>query len=141
VPYRGTSLSVADVLNQNIDAVFGDTATLVPFIKSGAVVALATTGDQRAQLLPDVPTMVESGYPKVRMVNWFGLHVNANTPAPDLQRLRTAVAAMQVDPDFVASLARIGTSTGTVGAEAFDKLIREGRQRLKPIIESLGPIQ
>jgi len=136
VPYRGTSLSVADVLNRNIDAVFGDVATLVPFIQSGKLVALATTGDARALLLPDVPTMVELGYPKVRMVNWFGLHVNAGTPAKVQQRLKVAVAATQVDPVFAANLARIGTSTGTVGAEAFDKMVREGRERLASVIRA-----
>jgi len=140
VPYRGTSLSVEDVMSGNLDAIFGDVATLVPFIKSGSLVALATTGDIRAPLLPDVPTMVELGYPKVRMINWFGLHVSSATPTPVLHRLETAVVAMQVDPEFKASLAKIGTSTSTVGATAFNKMVQENRERIAPVIRSLGPL-
>jgi tripartite-type tricarboxylate transporter receptor subunit TctC len=140
VPYRGTSLSIEDVLSQNIDAIFGDVATLVPFINSGKVVALATTGDNRSLLLPDVPTMTELGYNKVRMVNWFGLHVTAATP-PNIQtRLKEAVASMQADHDFVASLAKIGTTTGTKGADAFNAMVAETRWRLGPVIHALGPL-
>lgn len=138
VPYRGTSLSVADVLNGNIDGVFGDAPTLAPFVQAGKLRALATTGDARTPVLPDVPTMIELGFSKVRMVNWFGLHLSSATP-PDVQRkLRAAVEAMQRDPQFIAALAKYGTSTGTVGAEAFNSMVNDMRARLTPLIEATG---
>ena len=107
VPYRGTSLSVADVLNGNIDAVFGDAPTLASFVQSGKLRALATTGDTRTLVMPDVPTMVELRFPTMRIVNWFGLHVNSATPAGIQQKLKTAVEAMQRDPQLIAALANI----------------------------------
>ena len=73
--------------------------------------ALATTGDERSPLLPDVPTMVELGFPQVRVVNWFGLHVNSATPAPIVARLREAVLAMQKDPEFAEALTKSRTSS------------------------------
>jgi tripartite-type tricarboxylate transporter receptor subunit TctC len=138
VPYRGTSLSVADVLNGNIDAIFGDAPTLAPFVQAGKLRALATTGDTRTPVLPDVPTMIELGFPKVRMVNWFGLHVSSKAPADVVQKLRTAVEAMQRDPKFIAALAKYGTSTGSVGAAAFDGMVHDMQARLAPLIESTG---
>jgi tripartite-type tricarboxylate transporter receptor subunit TctC len=140
VPYRATNLSVADVISHSIDAVFGDIATLVSLVTAGKLKALATTGDARSPLLPDVPTMVELGYPRVRTVNWFGLHVSSGTPKDIQQRLKQAVEAMQTDPEFRAMLTKNATSTGTVGADAFDKMIHEERERLAPVIRALGPI-
>jgi tripartite-type tricarboxylate transporter receptor subunit TctC len=99
---------------------------------------LATTGDQRSPLLPDVPTMIEAGIPAVRTVNWYGLHVQAGTPVPIQERLKAAVGAVQRDPAFTAALTKNGTSTGTLGAEAFGAMIREERLRLAPIVKSLG---
>lgn len=138
VPYRGTSLSIADVMGGNIQAVFGDAATLAPLVKDGKVRALATTGDVRAPVLPDAPTMAELGFPNVRMVNWFGLHVSSATPPGIVSQLRSAVAAMQADPEFATRLAKIGTSMGTVGAEAFEAMVAQWREQLEPVVRSLG---
>jgi tripartite-type tricarboxylate transporter receptor subunit TctC len=140
VPYRGTSLSVADVLSQNIDAVFGDIATLAPFVDSGKLKALATTDDKRSPVLPDVPTMKELGYPGVKMVNWFGLHVLADTPTDIQQKLKDATLAMQRDPEFIETVAKVRMSAGAGGTEAFNAMVREFRTRLGPVIKALGPI-
>jgi len=140
VPYRGTTLSVADVLSQNIDAVFGDVATLTTFVDGGKLTALATTGDTRSFVLPNVPTMTELGYPGVKMVNWFGLHVRADTPADIRQKLKAAALAMQGDPEFTDSLAKNRISAGAVGADAFNVMVREFWDRLSPVIKALGPI-
>jgi tripartite-type tricarboxylate transporter receptor subunit TctC len=138
VPYRGTSLSVADVISGNIDAVFGDVSNLMPFIESGNLTALATTGPERSLLLPEAPTMVESGVPNVITVNWYGLHALSTTPPAILAKLKDAVRAAQDDPDFKASLKKNATTTGTLGAENFDKMIREERTRLTPVVRALG---
>lgn len=138
VPYRGTSLSVADVISGNIDAIFGDVANLKPFIDGGKLTALATTGREHSRLLPDTPTMIEAGVPDVVTVNWYGLHVRSATPPAIQERLKTAVLAAQEDPDFKVALDKHATSTGTRGAAEFDKMIREERARLAPVVRSLG---
>jgi tripartite-type tricarboxylate transporter receptor subunit TctC len=138
VPYRGTSHSVADVVSGNIDAVFGDISNLMPFIEAGKLSALATTGKERSSLLPNVPTMVEAGTPNVVTVNWYGLHVRSATPPAILSTLKAAVRAAQDDLDFKNALGKNATSTGTVGADAFEKMIQEERARLTPVVRSLG---
>lgn len=140
VPYRGTSLSVADVAGRTIDAVFGDVSNLLPFVESGKLRALGTTGEQRSALLPDIPTLAEAGFPGVRTVNWYGLHVQSGTPEPIVQRLKAAVRAAQDDPDFKESLRKNATSTGTLGADAFGRMIQDERTRLTPVVRALGQI-
>ena len=141
VPYRGTSQSVADIMGGTIDAAFGDISNVVPFVDGGKLAALATTGTARSPLMANVPTTTESGISGVRTVNWYGLHVNSKTPPDIVEKLKSAVLATQNDPEFKAVLAKNATSTGTVGDEAFDKMIQEERQRLTPVIRSLGEIK
>lgn len=141
VPYRGTSQSVADIMGGTIDAAFGDISNVSPFVEGGKLKALATTGAERSPLMPDVPTTAEAGIASVRTVNWYGLHVQAKAPREIQDKLKAAVLATQNDPEFKAALTKNATSTGTIGAEAFDRMIREERQRLAPVIRSLGQIQ
>ena len=141
VPYRGTSQSVADIMGGTIDAAFGDISNVAPFVEGGKLIALATTGTERSPLMPDVPTTTEAGIAGVRTVNWYGLHVQAKVPQDVQDKLKAAVLATQNDPEFKAALAKNATSTGTTGAEPFDRMIREERQRLTPMIRSLGQIQ
>jgi tripartite-type tricarboxylate transporter receptor subunit TctC len=141
VPYRGTSQSVADIMGGTIDAAFGDISNVAPFVEGGKLIALVTTGTERSPLMPNVPTTTEVGIAGVRTVNWYGLHVQAKAPEEIKDKLKAAVLATQNDPEFKAALAKNATSTGTVGAEPFDRMIREERQRLAPVIRSLGQIQ
>jgi tripartite-type tricarboxylate transporter receptor subunit TctC len=78
------------------------------------------------------------GLPGVMINNWFGLHALAGTPPAVLDRLKIAVRAAQVDSAYQASLAKIGMTTGTVGAEPFAAMIQDESQRLAPIVRSLG---
>jgi tripartite-type tricarboxylate transporter receptor subunit TctC len=141
VPYRGTSQSVADIMGGTIDAAFGDISNVAPFVEAGKLVALATTGGERSPLMPNVLNTTEAGIPGVRTVNWYGLHVQSRAPKEVQDKLKAAVLATQLDPEFKAVLAKNATSTGTVGSEPFEKMIQEERQRLTPVVRSLGEIK
>ncbi|MEI8151615.1 MAG: tripartite tricarboxylate transporter substrate binding protein [Hyphomicrobiales bacterium] len=141
VPYRGTSQSVADIMGGTIDAAFGDISNVSPFVDGGKLTALATTGAERSPLMPNVPTTAEAGIGGVRTVNWYGLHVSSKTPPDIVEKLKAAVLTTQNDPEFKAILQKNATSTGTVGADAFEKMIQDERQRLAPVIRSLGEIK
>jgi tripartite-type tricarboxylate transporter receptor subunit TctC len=107
-------------------------------VNSGAIRALAITSPERSPLLPDLKTMGEAGFPNVRTEVWYGLLVSARTPAPILDKLKTAVAAAQADPAFAASLAKFGIRPSEPGAEAFAKFIREETARWTPIVTSIN---
>lgn len=91
VPYRGGAQALTDLAGGHIDMMFESVPTALPFIRSGAVTAIATTTAQRVQALPDLPTIAESGLPGYELTWWFGLAGPANLPQAALQRLAGAL--------------------------------------------------
>ena len=139
VPYRSTANSLTDLVGGHIDAIFGDVAILQPHVQSGAIRAIAITSPERSPLLPDLATMAEAGFPRVRTEVWYGLLAPARTPAPVLARLKAAVAAAQADPAFREGLSKFGISPPPPGSEAFARFIHEEIERWTPIVTSLKP--
>jgi tripartite-type tricarboxylate transporter receptor subunit TctC len=138
VPYRSTSNSVTDLMGGQIDAIFGDVAILSPQVKAGAIKALAITATRRSPLLPDLPTMAEAGLPNVQTEVWFGLLAPARAPEPVLARLKAAVKAAQLDPEYRAALAKFGTEIDGVGAQPFADFIHAETKRWTPILKDAG---
>ena len=138
VPYRSTSNSVTDLMGGQIDAIFGDVAILAPQVKAGSIKPLAITAAKRSPLLPDVPTMVEAGWPNVQTEVWFGLLAPARTPAPVLARLKAAVQAAQLDPDYRAALLKFGNVIDDVGSQAFADFIHAESKRWTPLLKEAG---
>jgi tripartite-type tricarboxylate transporter receptor subunit TctC len=141
VPYRCTANSLTDLVGGHIDAIFGDVAILQPHVKSGAIRALAITSAERSPLLPELPTMAEAGFPRVRTEVWYGLLAPARTPRPVLEKLKAAVAAAQADPAFHESLRKFGIRPAMPGADSFAAFIRDEVGRWTPIVTSLKPDQ
>jgi tripartite-type tricarboxylate transporter receptor subunit TctC len=139
VPYRSTANSLTDLVGGHIDAIFGDVAILQPHVQSGAIRALAITSPERSSLLPDLATMAEVGFPRVRTEVWYGLLAPARTPAPVLGKLKAAVAAAQADPAFRESLSKFGISPAPPGSESFARFIRDEVERWTPIVTSIKP--
>jgi len=139
VPYRSTANSLTDLVGGHIDAIFGDVAILQPHVQSGAIRALAITSAERSSLLPDLATMAEVGFPRVRTEVWYGLLASARTPAPVLAKLKAAVAAAQADPEFRENLSKFGISPAPPGADSFAQFIRDEVERWTPIVTSLKP--
>jgi tripartite-type tricarboxylate transporter receptor subunit TctC len=83
-------------------------STSLPHIKAGKLKPLAVTGGERLRLLPDVPTVAESGYPGFRAATWFGLAVPSGTPAAVAARLQAAAASAVADPQFRSNFAQLG---------------------------------
>jgi tripartite-type tricarboxylate transporter receptor subunit TctC len=138
VPYRSTSNSVTDLIGGQIDSIFGDVAILAPQVEAGAIKALAITSTHRSPLLPKLVTTAEAGLPNVQTEVWFGLLAPARTPAPVLERLKTAVRNAQNDPAYKESLLKYGTELGDTGAEAFAAFIKAESERWTPILKATG---
>jgi tripartite-type tricarboxylate transporter receptor subunit TctC len=138
VPYRSTSNSITDLMGGQIDAIFGDVAILSPQVKAGSIRPLAITATRRSPLLPDLPTMAEAGLPEVQTEVWYGLLAPARTPAPVLARLKDAVKAAQLDPDYRAALLKFGIEIDNVGAEPFADFIHAESKRWTPILKDTG---
>jgi len=139
VPYRSTANSLTDLVGGHIDAIFGDVAILQPHVQRGAIRALAITSAERSSLLPDLATMAEVGFPRVRTEVWYGLLAPARTPAPVLAKLKAAVAAAQADPAFREGLSKFGISPAPPGSDSFARFIRDEAERWTPIVTSIKP--
>ena len=97
VPYKTTAQELTDLMGNNLSIAFTDNASPIPHIKSGKLVALATTGLSRAPALPDLPTVTEQGY-KFDSVGWFGIFAPAGTPATVIARLNQEIGkAMAIE--------------------------------------------
>ena len=96
VPYKGNGPAMTDLLAGRVDSMFPTLPSGLPYIKAGRLRALAVTGDRRSNLLPDVPTVAEQGWPGYRVVNWFGILGPAKMPPAILEKLhRTLVEGLE----------------------------------------------
>ena len=89
VPYKGGGPAMADVIGGQAQIVMPSLIQVVPHIKSGRLRVLGTSGARRSAVLPDVPTIAESGVPGYEAHNWWGLLAPAGTPAPVMQKLHS----------------------------------------------------
>lgn len=108
VPYRGSSVSVPDVIAGNLAVVMAELSTVLPTWRGGQTRILATTGARRSALVPDSPTLIESGFPGLTGGSWAALVVPAGTPAPVVAALAAAARAALDDPGYGARQAELG---------------------------------
>jgi len=99
VPYRGSAPAVSDLLGGQVQSMFDNTPSSLPHVKAGRLRAIAITSAQRSPLLPDVPTVAESGYPGFDVQSWFSLAAPAGTPRPVIDRLNAALNKSLGAPD------------------------------------------
>jgi tripartite-type tricarboxylate transporter receptor subunit TctC len=92
VPYRGGGPALNDVVAGHVDMIIASAAQLMPQIEPGAIAAVLQMGKARLRALPDVPTVVESGYPGAEANAWWGMYAPAGTPKPIIERFRAALA-------------------------------------------------
>ena len=101
IPYRGTSLAVADLIAGQVQVVFSDPVSALAHVKAGTLIALAVTSKDRSPVAPDVPTIAESGYPGFDAIAWHGIMAPARTPRPIIDRLNTEIVKAVKDADTV----------------------------------------
>lgn len=90
IPYKGSAFVFPDLLSGQISVMYDSTISIGSLVKSGKVKALAVTGAKRSALVPDLPTVAESGYPGFESTNWFGFFAPAGTPKDVLAKLHAA---------------------------------------------------
>lgn len=110
VPYRGSAPAVTDLIGGQVQSMFDNAPSAMPHIQGGRLRAIAITSPQRSPLLPDVPTVIESGYADFDVQSWFGLAAPAGTPAAVVNRLNTELAKVLAMPDVKKRLAEMGAT-------------------------------
>lgn len=137
VPYRGTAPLVTDAIAGQIQMVFTGAPALVPMVKAGKLRAIAVSSPKRLDLLPDVPTLAESGVKGLEGFEadqWYGLVAPAGTPAAVVQKLNQVVNANLTAPEMVARLKTEGATATPASPEAFGQLIQREIKRWRPVV-------
>ena len=138
VPYKGSSGARTDVLAGHVQLMFDAVTAMAPQARSGKVRALATTGRQRSSILPDVPTVTESGVPGYEAVIWLGLMAPAKTPPAILSKLNAEVARIVASAEVRQEWAAQGAVPMTMGVDEFEKYLRADIDKWAQIVRSAG---
>ena len=128
VPYKGSNPAVTDALGGRVDIVFTGVATAVGHVRTGGLKVLAIAGRHRSTIMPEVPTMEESGYPGFFAGSWFGTFAPAGTPAPIVDKLADELEKMANSPEYLANVSSIGSEKNILLKEDFAKSIAAERQ-------------
>jgi tripartite-type tricarboxylate transporter receptor subunit TctC len=140
VPYKGTALAMPDLISGQLHLMFDSIVSALPHIKSGKVRALAVTSAKRSPLLPEVPTVIESGLPGYEVNTYFGLFAPANTPREIVERIQKEMAKATQSTDVRERFASQGAEVVGGKSEALAALVKSEGERWKRVIE-LGEIR
>ena len=124
VPYKGGAAAARSVLSGEAHMIFGSVAASLPHVQAGRLRALAVTGLARVPLLPELPTMAESGFPGFNVQAWNSLEAPAGTPRAVIRRLHGEMIKVLRMPDVVAPMSRIGYAPTETTPEQYAKIKR-----------------
>jgi tripartite-type tricarboxylate transporter receptor subunit TctC len=138
VPYPGSPQVVTDLLANRISGYFSPASTVTGQIAAGKLIALGVTDARRSTILPDLPTMIESGVPDCVSVLWFGIAAPAGTPQPIIDKLSKAATEAIKSPEIVTSLR--GQTVEALGGspDDFRKQMEEEMKRWDKVVADAG---
>jgi tripartite-type tricarboxylate transporter receptor subunit TctC len=138
VPYQGAAPLMTDLLAGRISMTFTAASAALPLVQSGQLRALAVTTGQRSRFSPDIPTLVESGFPNLDAPTWFGVVVRAATPASILARLRSEFNAVITSEGYSKALEKNSMEILPVAADASDQFLARERQLWSDAVRIAG---
>jgi len=138
IPYRGGAPMTTDLIANTIPLGIDVITSYVQFFKTGQLVPLAVTGKQRSPLMPDVPTIVELGQPKLVLENFFGLSAPARLPSDIIARVHAACNEVLVLPEIQKKLADLGIVAKPESALMFNDFVKDQVAVLGPTVRGAG---
>ncbi|WP_407792368.1 Bug family tripartite tricarboxylate transporter substrate binding protein [Pigmentiphaga litoralis] len=135
IPYRGAVPAVSDLASGRVQVMFGIPNTLMPFVNTGRLRALAVSGQKRASELPNTPTIDERGVHGFDSSLWIGLTAPAGTPRNVIDKINQDVARAARDKDVVKVLSDQGLTSASSTPADFANLVKIDMQRWKKLIE------
>jgi tripartite-type tricarboxylate transporter receptor subunit TctC len=138
VPYKGGAPAMVAMLSGEIQLIFASAPTAGPQVKAGKVRALAVTTARRSLVLPELPTIAESGLPGYETDNWYGIVVPARTPRPIVDRLNKEFARALNMQDVKDVLLRQGLEAAPGTPDAFGAYIKSEYRKWGKLIAQLG---
>lgn len=140
IPYKGgAGPATADVVGGHVPIMFTTISTAMHFVKDGRLKALGVTSKERVGSLPNVPTMIEQGFPKTQTSSWQGVMVPAGTPEAIIKKLYAAVTTAAREPDVVKRIEEAGAFPATSASpEDFKAYIATETARWSAVVAEVG---
>jgi tripartite-type tricarboxylate transporter receptor subunit TctC len=138
IPYKGSAPAITDLLAGQTNMMFDNIPSALPHIRSGKLVALATTGAKRDPALPEQPTVAEAGVPGYESGVWFGLMVPAATPKEVIARLNSAAVQATKSPEFIKRMTDLGYNIIPGSPEDMAVMLKAELARWAPIVKASG---
>jgi tripartite-type tricarboxylate transporter receptor subunit TctC len=133
VPYKGAGPATVDLVGGQVQVGFSAILTVGTFVKAGRLRALAVTGAQRSPILPELPTVAETGFPGYETTSWYGLFTRGGTPAPVIAKLNADVSRALQGPDIRERLATEGATVVAGTSAEFADFIRAEIGRVRKL--------
>lgn len=138
VPYRGSAPAVTDLLGGQVQSMFDNSPSAMPHVKAGKLRALAITSKERSSLLPDVPTVAESGFPGFEVQSWFGMSAPTGTPAPVIKRLNAALNTALSDPAVKQRLVDLVATASPGTSDDMRKFVASELKNWNEVVKASG---
>ena len=138
IPFKGAAPAITALIAGQIHMTFGPILQTIPLLKQKQVKAIAFTGAQRSPVLPDLPTVAESGYPSYQSYNWYGVVAPAKTPLAIIDRLNREIVRHFSAPEVRTQLSNDGAQVYGNSPKEFTDIIRTEAERSKRLIKALN---
>ena len=136
--FKGSGPAFISLISGEISVMVSTALSAMPHVKSGRIRALGVTTAKRIQILPNVPTLAETGLPGFVTTQWFGVLAPAGTPRPIIDRLYQALTRGASSPDFVERMTAQGVDVVNRKPEDFAALIKLELAQWAKVIKSAG---
>ncbi len=138
VPYKGDAPALIDLVSGQVSLEFGTAVAFLPYVKSGKLKALAVTNPKRSPVLPEVPTVAESGLPGFEALQWFGIFAPAGTPREIITRLNAESVRIMRQPDMKERLSALGADVVASTADEFATFQKAEIAKWANVVKSSG---
>ncbi|WP_202109339.1 tripartite tricarboxylate transporter substrate binding protein [Bordetella sp. 15P40C-2] len=138
VPYKGTPQALTDLVGGQVDMMFTDLASGLPFVQSGQLRALAVSTAQRSDIVPDLPSMKEAGVENFDLNSWNGYFGPAGLPPEVVSKLNAAINQIVANPETKKRLAQLGFDAFSGTPESFAEFVSEQRDLWGNLIKDAG---
>ncbi len=138
VPYRGAQAAYVDVFSGQVPIFFDNISTAAPQVKGGRVRALAITTKQRSNLMPELPTVAESGVPTFEYHTWFGLWAPSKTPRPIVEKLNAEVRKALSDPEVIKVITASSGEPATMPLADIEPFVKAEVAKWSEVVKKAG---
>lgn len=138
IPYKGGAPAVVDILGGRVDMMISSGGSVGPHIKSGKLLAIATSGSSRVKSFPDVPTIAESGITGYETYEWYGVFGPAKLPKPTLLKIQQEIARIVRIPQIADRIVEQGADPVGNSSEVFTKFVQSEMVKWGKLAQQIG---